>query len=59
MSSELSSQDQCRVDAVLARGTYAPNRKPFKPWRLLGGIMLVLMGLSVFSYLIAHSHGVV
>lgn len=59
MSSELSSQDQRRVDAVLSRGTYAPQRKPFKPLRLLAVIMVILMGLSVFSYVIARWHGVI
>lgn len=59
MSSELSSQDQSRVDSVLSRGTYAPVRKPFKPLRLLGVIVIVLMGLSALSFVIARWHGVV
>ncbi len=59
MSSQLSQADQARVDEVLARGVNAVERKPFRPWLLLGVIVLLLTSLSGLSYFIALSQGVV
>jgi hypothetical protein len=35
------------------------ERKPFRPWLLLGVIVCVMTVLSVFSYGIAWWHGVI
>lgn len=59
MSSRLSPEDQARVDSVTARGVNSVERAPFRVWLLLSIILVVLTGLSVFSYVIAKMHGVV
>jgi hypothetical protein len=59
MVSKLSPEDQARVDQVTSRGVNSIERAPFRVWLLLGIILLVLTGLSVFSYIIALLHGVV
>lgn len=59
MSSQLSPEDQARVDSVTSRGTNSVERPPFRGWLLLGIILIVLTGLSVFSYVIARIQGVV
>lgn len=56
---KLSEHDQSLVDAVLARGTYAREHKPFRPFLLLGIIFAMLTALSFLSYAIAVWHGVV
>ncbi len=56
---QLSPQDQARVDAVTRRGVNSIQRKPFRPWLLLGVILLVLTLLSGLSFLIAYMQGVV
>jgi hypothetical protein len=56
---ELYPEDQKRVNDYLASMPSSEARKPFKLWRLLGVIFLVLGGLTVLAYGIARSHGVV
>lgn len=55
----LSAEDQARVDSYLNRPNHQVNRKPFRPWLLLGVIVVVLTALSLLSYGIAWWHGVV
>jgi hypothetical protein len=55
----LTAEDQARVDSYLSGSIHQINRKPFRPWLLLGVIVIVLTGLSLFSYGIAWWHGVV
>lgn len=55
----LSPEDQARVDAVTRRGVNSIERKPFRPWLLLGVILLVLTLLSGLSFVIAYFQGVV
>jgi hypothetical protein len=59
MSSKLSPEDQARVDSVITTGTNDVPRKPFRPWLLLGLILLVLTLLSGISYFLAWQQGVV
>ncbi len=59
MASKLSPEDQARVDDFISRGVNSVERGPFRVWLLLGVILLVLTGLSIFSYAIAWLHGVV
>ena len=59
MNTELSDVDQSRVDAVLSHGTYASERKAFRPLLLLAVVVAVLTGLSFLSFAIARWHGVV
>ena len=59
MTTKLSPEDQARVDKVIHRGVNSVERKPFRPFLLLGVILVVLTLMSVLSYLIAWYHGVV
>ena len=59
MVNKLSAEDQARVDSVITRGVNSVERRPFRGWMLLGIILVVLTGLSLVSYFIAWSHGVV
>lgn len=59
MANKLSPEDQARVDSVTSSGVNSVERAPFRVWLLLGVILLVLTGLSIFSYIIAWLHGVV
>lgn len=59
MTTQLSQEDQARVDRVVSRGVNSVERAPFRVWLLLGIILMVLTGLSIFSYLLAWFHGVV
>ena len=55
----LTTEDQARVDQYLNRPTHKVERKPFRPWLLLGIIVIVLTFLSILSYGIAWWHRVV
>jgi len=59
MANKLSAEDQARVDSVITRGVNSIERRPFRGWLLLGVILVVLTALSLVSYFIAWSHGVV
>lgn len=54
---KLYQQDQDKVDAVLSRGIYRVERKPFRPWALLLVILAVLGVITVLSYGIAAYYG--
>jgi len=49
MPSRLSPEDQARVDQVISRGTYAPERKPFRGWLLLGMVIATMVVLGLVS----------
>jgi quinol-cytochrome oxidoreductase complex cytochrome b subunit len=55
----LNSKDQARVDAYLSRPNHQIERKPFRPWLLMGVVVLVMIFLSIFSYILAYIHGVI
>ena len=61
MSAEkrLNDEDLSRVQSYLSRPNHQVERKPFRPWLLLSIIMGAMIGLSLFSYLLAYLHGVV
>ncbi|MCV6613543.1 MAG: DUF3094 domain-containing protein [Cellvibrionaceae bacterium] len=56
---KLSAEDQARVDRVINSGVNSIERKPFRPWRLLLLVWLVLFALGLTSWLIARAVGVV
>ncbi len=56
---QLRPEDQARVDQYLKQPIHRVERKPFRPWLLMGVIVLVMIGLSLFSYLLAYLQGVV
>lgn len=59
MQPGLSEEDQERVARYLSSPQHQTERKPFRVWRLLGVIWVVLMVMSGISYWIARSHGVI
>ena len=58
-NTQLTPEDQEKVDRYLNSPIHQVKRKPFRPWMLLGGIVCVMTVLSIFSYAIAWWHGVV
>ncbi|WP_187276606.1 DUF3094 family protein [Parahaliea maris] len=54
----LKAEDQAKVDAFLQRGVNSVERKPFRPFRLLLVLVAIVMGLSLFSQLLARWAGV-
>ncbi|KUJ82806.1 DUF3094 domain-containing protein [Microbulbifer flavimaris] len=56
---KLSDEDQAKVDKYLHSGVNRVERKPFRPFLLLGIIVVVLTVLSLVSLLIARTKGVV
>lgn len=55
----LSPEDQARVDRVVQSGVNQVERGPFRIWRLLLAIWVVLIAMSLFSYWLAWRHGAV
>jgi hypothetical protein len=58
-NTQLTPEDQKKVDRYLSSSIHQVERKPFRPWLLLGIIVCVMTALSLFSYAIAWWHGVV
>lgn len=58
-NTKLYPEDQAKVDAYLNRPNKRIERKPFRPWLLLGVIVIVMTVMSLFSYYLAYQHGVV
>ncbi|WP_231758696.1 DUF3094 family protein [Microbulbifer elongatus] len=56
---KLSDEDQAKVDRYLKSGHNDVERKPFRPFLLLGIILVVLTVLSLLSLFIARTKGVV
>lgn len=54
----LNPDDQSRVDEFLSRGVNSVERKPFRPLRLLIGLLVVVTLFSLFSQLLARWYGV-
>jgi hypothetical protein len=54
----LSPEDQAKVDAFLNRGVNAVERKPFRPFRLLLFLVVIVSGLTGLSLLLARVSGV-
>ena len=55
----LSEEDQLRLSKYLQQPIHQVERKPFRPFLLLSIILLIMTGLSLFSYLLAYLHDVV
>ena len=56
---KLTQEDLDRVEKYLSGSIHQVERKPFRPWLLLGVIVGVMVVLSLFSYLLAYLNGVV
>ncbi len=54
----LKPEDQAKVDEFISRGVNSVERKPFRPFRLLLALMVIVILLSVFSQLLAKWAGI-
>ena len=54
----LYPEDQEKVDAFITRGVNSVERKPFRPMRLLLLLIVIVMGLSIFSQLLVQWAGI-
>lgn len=54
MSSRLNPDDQKRVEQYLSAPQHQVERQPFKVWRLLLVIMIVVIGLGLLSRLLSR-----
>jgi hypothetical protein len=54
----LYPEDQAKVDEFIKRGVNAVERKPFRPLRLMIMLVVVVVGLSVLSQLLARWAGI-
>lgn len=53
MSSRLNPEDQQRVSAYLSAPQHQVERQPFRPWRLLVIVLVVVIGLGLLSRLLS------
>lgn len=53
MSSQLSPEDQAKVDQYLSAAQHQVDRQPFRPWRLLAILLLIVIGLGLLSRLLS------
>lgn len=54
MSSRLSPEDQERVDQYLSAPEHRVERQPFRVWRLLLVIIVVIISLGLISRLLSR-----
>ena len=54
----LHPEDQAKVDEFVSTGVNSVERKPFRPFRLLLFLVVVVTGLSALSLLLARVSGV-
>jgi hypothetical protein len=54
VTSRLSPEDQLKVDNYLSAPQHQVERQPFRPWRLLAMVVLVVIGLGVLSRLLSR-----
>jgi hypothetical protein len=55
---KLYPEDQAKVDQFLAQGVNSVERKPFRPFRLMIILIIIVTGLSLFSIELAQVAGV-
>ncbi|UVE18512.1 DUF3094 domain-containing protein [Pseudomonas sp. LS44] len=54
MTSRLNSDDQARVDSYLSAPQHQVERKPFRPWLLLGIVLASVVTLGLLSRLLSR-----
>ncbi|KTC20246.1 50s ribosomal protein l13 [Pseudomonas marginalis ICMP 9505] len=54
MTSRLKPDDQQRVEEYLQRSRNQVERKPSRPWLLLGVMLVVVIGLGLPSRLLSY-----
>ncbi|AYF46784.1 DUF3094 family protein [Pseudomonas sp. O64] len=54
MTSRLNPDDQQHVEEYLQLSQNQVERKPFRPWLLLGVVLVVVIGLGLLSRLLSY-----
>ncbi|MHC5351776.1 DUF3094 family protein [Metapseudomonas furukawaii] len=54
MPSRLTPEDQQKVDQYLNLPQHQVERKPFRPWRLLALVLVVVVALGLLSRLLSR-----
>ena len=54
MTSRLNPDDQQHVEEYLQLSQHLVERKPFRPWLLLGVVLAVVIGLGLLSRLLSY-----
>ena len=54
MTSRLNPDDQQHVEEYLQLYQNRVERKPFRPWLLLGVVLVVVIGLGLLSRLLSY-----
>ena len=54
MTSRLTPEDQNKVDSYLAAPQHQVQRQPFRPWRLLLIVVIVVIALGMLSRLLSQ-----
>ena len=54
MTSRLKPDDQERVEEYLRLSQHRVERKPFRPWLLLGVVLVAVIGLGLLSRLLSY-----
>ena len=54
MTSRLSPEDQQKVDQYLSAPQHQVERQPFRVWRLLAVVLIVVIGLGLLSRLLSR-----
>ncbi|HEY1027181.1 MAG TPA: DUF3094 domain-containing protein [Pseudomonas sp.] len=49
MTSRLSPEDQQKVDQYLSAPQHQVERQPFRVWRLLAVVLVIVIGLGLLS----------
>ena len=54
MTSRLNPDDQKHVEEYLHLSQHRVERRPFRPWMLLGVVLIVVIGLGFLSRLLSY-----
>lgn len=54
MSSRLNPDDQQRVEEYLKLPQHQVERRPFRPWLLLGVVLIVVISMGFLSRLLSY-----
>ncbi|MCY1286567.1 hypothetical protein D3C76_1090510 [compost metagenome] len=54
MPSRLSPEDQQKVEQYLSSPVHQVKRAPFRPWLMMGALLLVVIALGLLSRLLAY-----
>ncbi|WP_374325662.1 DUF3094 family protein [Aquipseudomonas alcaligenes] len=54
MPSQLSPEDQAKVDLYLSAPQHQVQRQPFRPWRLLTVVLITVIALGMLSRLLSQ-----